>query len=125
MTRINLVAPSTLHTKHLVAEYRELPRAFSLARKAQYILHTKHIPKEYVLGTGHVTFFYDKLLFLIKRYTLLCAEMSIRGFNFNPISLSDLLDGIDKRLLNDYVPTIDAIALNVQRIKDRTKKEWS
>lgn len=36
MTRINLVDPSTLHTKHLIAEYRELPRVFALAEAAAF-----------------------------------------------------------------------------------------
>lgn len=35
MTRINLIPPSELHYKHLVAEYRELPRVFGLVRRAQ------------------------------------------------------------------------------------------
>lgn len=34
MTRINCVAPIELTTKHLVAEYRELPRIYNLVRAA-------------------------------------------------------------------------------------------
>ena len=34
MTRINVVDVTTLHQRHLVAEYRELPRVFALAHKA-------------------------------------------------------------------------------------------
>lgn len=34
MTRINLADPSTLHSKHLLAEYRELPRVFKLVEAA-------------------------------------------------------------------------------------------
>lgn len=34
MTRINVVPVESLYYKHLVAEYREIPRCFSLAHKA-------------------------------------------------------------------------------------------
>ena len=61
MTRINLVHPSELHRKHLVAEFRELPRVFSLARKAQYDMHKRSQPNEYTLGKGHVIFWYTRL----------------------------------------------------------------
>jgi len=33
MTRINVIPVEELTTKHLVAEYRENPRAFALARR--------------------------------------------------------------------------------------------
>jgi len=33
MTRINCIPVTELHNKHLVAEYRELPRIFKLARR--------------------------------------------------------------------------------------------
>jgi len=54
MTRINLIDPSVLHSKHLVAEYREIVRVFALARKSQDEMHKKKVPNEYTLGTGHV-----------------------------------------------------------------------
>ena len=34
MTRINCIAPALLNNKHLLAEYRELPRVFGLVKKA-------------------------------------------------------------------------------------------
>ena len=73
MTRINLVPPSELHDKHLLAEYRELPRVFKLARPCD------DIPEKYCLGTGHVKFFYNKLEFLYKRQCQLCEEMKRQG----------------------------------------------
>lgn len=41
----------------------------------------KLISPNFVLGTGHVTFFYDKLDFLFDRYLALQAEAIKRGFN--------------------------------------------
>jgi hypothetical protein len=125
MTRINLVDPAVLHRKHLIAELHELPRIFSLARKAQSNIKNRKIPPDYTLGVGHVIFFYDKLQFLANRYRLLCNEMRKRKYNVNQIAESDLLSGIDKSLINDYIPTKSAIQINIQRIKDRTKAEWN
>lgn len=122
MTRINLVEPSTLHTKHLVAEAHEIIRVFALARKAQYELHKKNIPNEYTLGTGHVLFFYNRLGFVVERYASLCGEMRNRGFKVNEIARESLLEGIDKRLVQDYTPTSKAIEINRERIMERMPK---
>jgi hypothetical protein len=113
MTRINVIPPSELCNKHLIAEYRELPRVFRLARV------DANIPEEYVLGTGHVTFFYDKLGFLSKRAKDIFDECKVRGFNvtFNPETLWDVCPY--KELYNDWTPTEDAIKLNKERIAQR------
>jgi deoxyribonuclease (pyrimidine dimer) len=124
MTRINLVDPAVLHRKHLVAELHELPRVFSLARNAKNILHLKKIPSVYTLGTGHVLFFYNKLGFLANRYELLCNEMRNRKYNVNQINRTDLLSDIPSSMIKDYNPTSEAIMINQQRIKDRTKDIW-
>lgn len=34
MTRINLIPPAQLSDQHLLAEYRELPRIFTMAHEA-------------------------------------------------------------------------------------------
>ncbi len=122
MTRINLVDPSELHTKHLVAEYREIVRVFDLARKCQHEIHKKKIPSEYTLGTGHVLFFYDKLKFISTRYDQLCAEMQARGFNFSRVPKEELHQGIDSSLFWDYIPTVEAIQINRLRIAERKPK---
>lgn len=122
MTRINLVDPSELHRSHLVAEYREIVRVFDLARKNQWEMHKKNIPSEYTLGTGHVIFFMDKLKFISERYDALCSEMLKRGYTCNRVPKEDLHKGIDKSMFWDYKPTEKAIALNKQRIADRTPK---
>lgn len=124
MTRINLVDPDTLHTKHLIAELHELPRVFTLAKAAGSTLHRRIIPSEYVLGSGHVIFFYDKLKFLADRYTALNVEARNRGFNVNEIPRTVLLAGISPSQMKDYVPTKEAIAASAARIKERTKPHW-
>jgi len=122
MTRINLVHPSELCNKHLVAEKHEITRIPTLARRCQWELHKKKIPSEYTLGTGHCLFFYDKLKFIADRYESLCDEMRVRGYNVTQISRNDLLSGIDGSLHFDYKPTENAINVNRQRIFERMPK---
>lgn len=123
MTRINTIDPKMLHTKHLVAEYRELPRIFGLVEYAiqKKLDYKKNMPKDYVLGKGHVTFFYDKLDYLAKRHEKLVQEMIERGYKPNYTgSLKELWkDKIPERMWNDYTPTSHAIEINQERINQR------
>lgn len=125
MTRINVVPPSELHTKHLVAEYRELPRVFKLVREAQArgeFPTDNRNPVVYTLGAGHVRFFYNKLMFLFLRQQDLCAEMRARGITVNYDPSPDLLAGLNHYWLGHYTPTPGALYLNRERIKDRMPK---
>lgn len=123
MTRINLVPPASLTRQHLVAEWRELPRIFALAHKASLSSKpwTDKQPRAYQMGTGHVKFFYDKLGFLAERHTQLTQEMLARGYKPSTFGcLRDEWQGrISKGYWNGYVPTEEAVAINVQRIVER------
>lgn len=124
MTRINLVPPAELSDKHLGAEYRELPRIFTLVRKAQdrgEYPGDKRNPTEYTLGAGHCRFFYPRLGFLVQRYKQLVAECQARGRQVSYPDPEIFLDGINYMWFDDYTPTAEAIAINRQRIKERTK----
>lgn len=103
----------------LCGEYREITRIFGLARKAQYEIHKKKIPHEYVLGTNHVLFFYDKLKYITERYNSLCTEMKHRGYVCNRVEQSELERGIDRSLFWGYTPTDAALQLNRARISER------
>mgnify|MGYP000980287491 CR=1 FL=1 len=122
MTRINLIPPEELHYKHLVAEYREITRVPTLARRAQREMHKKSIPPSYTMGVGHVLHFYNKLGFIADRYESLCDEMRRRGYVCNQIPRSELLKDIDSRLVRAYNPTPEAVELNRQRIAERMPK---
>jgi len=119
MTRINVVQPTELTGKHLVAEVHEITRIFGLARKAQYEIHKKKIPNEYVLGTNHCLFFIDKLKYITERYNSLCTEMTTRGYVCNRVEQSELERGIDRSLFWNYIPTDAALQLNRARINER------
>ncbi|MBN1157597.1 endonuclease, partial [Candidatus Woesearchaeota archaeon] len=77
MVRINLVEPKKLTDQHLVAEYNEILMLIGHVRKHPEI---KAMPKEYILGKGHILFFKNKLVYLKKRHELIKNEMLRRGF---------------------------------------------
>lgn len=83
MTRINVVAPADLTDQHLMAEWRELPRVFTLAIAAA-ARDDLAGPERYTLGTGHVRFFYTRLPYLARRHADLTTELAGRGFNLTP-----------------------------------------
>ena len=61
MTRINAgIPPAELTNKHLIAEHREIKRIPNCIAKGKYKM--EGIPDKFKLGTGHVKFFYNKLL---------------------------------------------------------------
>ena len=122
MTRINVVPPEELVREHLIAEYRELPRVFTAVQAAQkrgLTPATVGIPSAYVLGTGHMKFFYDKCQFLLRRQQALIREIRSRGFNANHGYPNDLLNGLEPHWLNDWEPTEMALYLNRLRIRER------
>lgn len=124
MTRVNIVPVEELSQKMLCSEYREIARlpnnlATSLNRKGKPFCMSE-IPNQYVLGKGHVKHFFDKMKFLEKRYEQLIAEMLRRGYNPS-FTDSSIFTKCPIEFYNDYIPTPEAIELNRQRIKERTK----
>lgn len=130
MTRVNVVPVQELHQKHLVAEYREIVRVFSLVRNCQndkkftpsLFLSKRKPPTEYVLGTGHQLFFYTRLGYILNRYHELTKEMRDRGYNPNPIPDNDLKKDIDKKWFKEYIPTQEAKQINRSRISQRLRE---
>ncbi len=123
MTRINCVPVESLSDLHLLAEYRELPRVFSGVRAAQQRNMTaeyylKKYPK-YVLGTGHVCFFYPRCKYLAKRFIYLVRELKRRGFNVQYDNVDAKVYGIDHEWFGDWKPTSEAIKINQARIRAR------
>lgn len=120
MTRINCVPPAELCGKHLVAEYRELPRVFALARAAIARRERPVHVDRYTLGKGHVRFFYTRLKWLAGRQAALIAEMVRRGYSpsFGPPAL----DGFPPEWCGDWEPDAEALAVNRERIAARMPK---
>ena len=118
MTRINLIPPAQLVDKHLGAEYRELPRVYGLVRNAQARgmhpsdYHTCSAP--FLLGPGHVKFFYTRLHWLNSRYAALVAECLHRGWRINHPLPPD--HDIHRQWFGNWVPTIADVTLSQARI---------
>lgn len=118
MTRINVVNPKHLSDQWLKAEYRELVRIPNKIRSGKTKVDFKKIPKDYLLGTGHETFFRDKLVYLKRRHDAIITEMKRRGFNM-PSGLHVDLTGFDPSLLNDWQPDLNAVIINLGRLQER------
>lgn len=116
MTRINCgIDPSELTDKHLLAEHREIKRIPNCISKGKYNLN--NIPHQFVLGTGHVKFFYNKLKFLLNRYIKLHDECLKRGFSVQ--DYRSAWDSIPNELMNDYNPTDRDSEIIRSRINER------
>lgn len=126
MTRINVVDPKLLTDQHLAAEYRELPMVNASLKRtlnSKKGLIRKNIPSEYTLNKGHVTFHYDKGLYLFNRYQSLIDELRIRGYNVQPSERS-----VDWNVFQacpglycDWIPDQRAVNINIERIIERIK----
>ena len=132
MTRVNLVPIQELYDQHLMAEYREIPMINASLKRSLISINfnTKKltIPKEYVLGTGHVKFFYNKGEWLFNRYTLCIEELLARSFNINPKSRNIDWDVFKEYNLwkHSWQPTNKDIYLSRQRINEKVamKPNW-
>lgn len=116
MTRINVgIHPKELPKKLLLAEHREITRIPNAIKSGKAKL--ADIPPTFRLGTGHVKFFYNKILYLKKRYYLIYDECIIKKFNVTPKHSS--FDDIDSSLMNDYQETAIDRQLLIDRIHSK------
>lgn len=110
MTRINTIDPQHLLDQHLMAEYREITRVSSLSKHCT-------IPRCYVMGTGHVKFFYDKGLFLANRRIALLHELERRGYAVNWFEYVAHLPSLHK----DWQPTSTDHSISLQRLDEKLR----
>ena len=116
MTRINVgIPPADLVNQHLIAEHREIKRIPNCIAKGKY--NMEGIPDKFKLGTGHVKFFYNKLLYLKNRYTSLYNECIKRGFNVQ--NYIGAWDNVPQELMNDYKVEPNDIVIIKKRIDER------
>jgi deoxyribonuclease (pyrimidine dimer) len=83
------------------------------------------IPKSFVLGTGHMTFWLDKMFYLHNRHQMLTAEMISRGFNPDITLTLDVDLAKSYGLYNDWTPDANAIKAIKQRISSRIQLQFS
>ncbi len=127
MTRINAdIPPKELTRVHLIAELREIimvPASLrrSLRTRSPEAVHNG-IPKKFTLNRGHVSFYYDKMTFLYRRFHLLCDEMEYRGYSPDR-SRENAFFGFDPIWDKDWVGTIEDRDLVKSRIALRIKEK--
>ena len=122
MTRINLVPPKELSDQHLVAEYREI---FMVGSSLQRSMASKswsetlaNLPQQFTLNAGHVKFFYNKGLYLDRRYHRLVDEMRKRGMTPDP-SRRFKMEQWPSKLWKDWKPTDQDLQIIRARIQQR------
>lgn len=125
MTRINIIEPVQLTDQHLMAEYRELPMVHASLRRSLRTKMTREVlakvPKNYTLNAGHVTFFYDKMFYLRKRYDALIEELKTRGYNLDESRALDE-SGIPADFFkNEWMPGEDDLPIMQQRLQEKLK----
>ena len=113
MTRVNCISPDRLTDQHLLAEYRELPRAFSFARPGVTV------PSSYRMGAGHVLFFASRTGFLARRQRALIEECLRRGFAISFRTAPDPVPGFD----DDWSPTAADVEVNLARLRQKIREK--
>lgn len=120
MTRINCgIKPAELNKKHLLAELREIKRIPNVVFKKSYVDCSK-IPTKFKLGSGHVTFFYDKIKYLHERYDALYSHAI--SLNCNVSDFSESFKSIQKHkpeLYNSYNETSEDRKILIERLIER------
>jgi len=140
MTRINFGIPvESLTDQHLLAEIRELPRIPNAVKQkiikqfevngspaALKKAQVQVLTGPFRLGTGHVTWFNDKLAYLHERYNNLYAECLKRHFKvkfytdlFNLFEHGSVVQDRLLKYYNHVKPTVEDVRLVKSRIAQR------
>lgn len=120
MTRVNVgIHPKELPSKLLLSEHREITRIPNAIKSGRAKLSEENILDTFRLGKGHVRFFYDKLLYLKKRYDDLLFECLQRGFQVTDKTTAFQGIQIDLIWWKDYVPKPIDRKIAIERIRER------
>lgn len=116
MARVNLgVSPQYLSDQHLIAEAVEITMITGSFKKHGFKVMSP-IPKTFNLGTGHINFFKNKLVYLKRRLNAVKEELQTRGITHTAdFNISDF----PEKFHGDYTPTFQDTVIIRSRIKDR------
>lgn len=116
MTRINVIPVEELSDQHLLAEYRELPRAL------KQDINIENASDRYTLGPGHVKWARRHWDFTYNRFKQICDELLYRGFrpSFSAEKLIPLFRELTWTVKDgSYNVSCVDISLNRSRILER------
>ena len=108
--------PRYLADAHLIAEQAELLMVTGTLKKNNFTYRTA-IPKQFKLGTGHVTFWFDKLVYLKKRLCEVKKEVARR--NFKVMDRDIELELFPQKFLNDWSPSLEDTQILRTRIVEK------
>ena len=118
MTRINIIPPKELTDQHLIAEIHEINQlSGSYTRSLNSKNGIKSIPSKFTLNTGHVTYFYNKGMYLHNRFNELKTEAINRGFNIQA-NFQNAWQNTPENY-NDWTPDEDAFKIIKERITNK------
>jgi deoxyribonuclease (pyrimidine dimer) len=110
------IHPSLLVDQHLLAEQSEILMIPGVLKRNNWQYKTK-MPAKYTLGTGHMTFWNNKLLYLRKRHDEIKKEVARRGFKVTILCVD--IDDYPKNLVNDWRPSIEDSLIVRNRITEK------
>jgi len=117
MARVNVgVDPKFLADQHLIAEHVEITMITGSLRKQNFKITNS--PPTFRLGTGHINFFKNKILYLKNRLEEVKIEMIRR--NFKP-SCEINLSLFPENLNNDWNPSLEDTKIIRERIISKLK----
>lgn len=124
MTRINLLHPSHLTKRHLIAEWKEITQILHLVKKRVDENHPMNdLPPKYTLNGGHIKFFMNKGKYIHDRFLSLADELIARQVNIDYNNFLSRLNRIrgaySPALFNDYQPDKEAYQILIDRIASR------
>lgn len=123
MTRINTVSPALLTSKHLQAEYFELPRVITALEKNPDL---SNLPTTYRMGTGHVRFFYDKLDYIIERLYWITDELMARGTVVDQEKFSSVIErALSFGHRSRYQPSLEDEQVNLERLIEKDPAHYN
>ena len=118
MTRINIIPPKELMDQHLIAEIKEINQlAGSYSRSLKSKTGIKSIPPKFTLNKGHVTYFYDKGMYLHNRFNELKTEAINRKFNIQAEFKNTWITTPEN--YNDWIPNEEDIKIIKERITNK------
>jgi deoxyribonuclease (pyrimidine dimer) len=126
MVRVNIIKPKKLLDQHLIAEWNEIQMLLGTIVKYPNI---RTIVPDFKLGRGHINFFKDKALYLMRRLQSIREEMLSRGYEPSK-TITEIGDFYIPKIpevhLQNWHPTVRDFEIIKERLieKHSQKPDW-